>query len=339
MSTGLLIFYGILGLLGLLVVVGIGLSVVQQLRIPIENRKRQVLDELRKNETGAGTTYISRGHRIGVRDDAVRELADAHGYRWTGYRGRRLTFQRKLHGAAPHATPVSTTGTSQQSATPTHSAFLAQLATLTPDSSGTARVDLGDFEPSSHKELVQLAETHGWAYVRPDRRDGRTGFLAARTGSETVTINDHYFVKGPGVEELRRHPAAHDAAVEAERRFGVNPLSRSAYNAAAARYKKDSQRANRWAALFTVPFLALVVVVPTTASALGDSGTDATTILAIWTVLAVLVVVGVLGLTRAHRGRKANLAPYEDAYDTVARAVAGGGRDLEDRAATTDDGL
>ncbi|MCP2252240.1 hypothetical protein LY13_000979 [Prauserella aidingensis] len=93
---------------------------------------------------------------------------------------------------------------------------------------------------------------------------------------------------------------------------------------------------NRWAALFTLPFLTLIVVAMATGRLLGDGGTTAAVVAGIWVGLAELATVGVVGLTRAHRRRKANLAPYKQAYEKVAHAVVHGGHGIGDRSAADD---
>lgn len=101
MDIALWIFFGLLCALALAVVGIAGYATVQQRRTPIEQRKQQVLEKLRQEETATGTTSILSGFRSGVNDDAVREVAEADGYRWTGYSGlnnRQLNFQRDLPG-------------------------------------------------------------------------------------------------------------------------------------------------------------------------------------------------------------------------------------------------
>ncbi|MBB3661167.1 hypothetical protein FB384_000071 [Prauserella sediminis] len=101
MDIALWIFFGLLCALALAVVGIAGYATVQQRRTPIEQRKQQVLEKLRNEETPTGATSILSGYRSGVNDDAVRELAEANGYRWTGYSGlnnRQLNFQRALPG-------------------------------------------------------------------------------------------------------------------------------------------------------------------------------------------------------------------------------------------------
>lgn len=343
MNTALWILYGVLGAFFLLVVVGMSLTTLQQLRTPREERKKQVLEELRRNETKTGATHVIRGYRLGVRDEAVRELAEANGYRWTDYYGRRLTFQRELPGSdgvRPAITSVAAdaTAASSSATTPDYAAFLARLAALTPDSSGTARLDLSGFSPANHKELAALADAHGWTYVGSTRQDGETGFLLARKGSETVTRNAEYFIKGPGIEELGRYPVAHDTAAQAEREFGVNPLSDRAFNEAAARYRTDTQACNRWAALFALPLLSLVGVVPITARLVGDGGTTAIVLIVVWAVLAAATVAGGVGLARAHGRRKTALAPYKRAYERVTHAVVHSGSGKNHRSTVDDNG-
>ncbi|MFC4004668.1 hypothetical protein ACFS2C_24705 [Prauserella oleivorans] len=205
--------------------------------------------------------------------------------------------------------------------TPDQSRFLARLAELTPDISGTARIDISDFHPSTWKELRRLAEAHGWTYRGPERDLGKTQFVLSRQGSATVPRNDYYFLKGPGLEELRRYSAAHEAAAEAERRFGVNALSQKAFNDAASRYRADSKSCNRWAALATLPGLLLLAVASLTGRQLADGGTTAIVLIGLWSLLALATVVGSIGLTRRHRARKAALAPYKQAYEHVVQAV------------------
>lgn len=104
MDIAIWIFVGIFGAL-LLVVVGVGVyATVQQRRTPMPQRKQQVLDKLRQDETATGTTSVLSGYRSGVSDDDVRELAASHGYAWTGYSGRndrRLNFHRSTQGTEP----------------------------------------------------------------------------------------------------------------------------------------------------------------------------------------------------------------------------------------------
>lgn len=323
-------------------------AVISQLLTPLDKRYEQVRKELLKRESPTGVVQVSATPRVGVKADKVREIAEELGFVYDGdsnIHSRQLNFHRPLPGGVRSTSGDSPTGAARTTSTatsttpggaPDHSAFLAQLASLTTDSSGTARVDLGDFHPRQHKELVRLADAHGWTYVHPDRRDGRAGFLATRHGTETVTTNDEYFIKGPGIDELSRDPVAQRVATEAEAEFGVNPLSPLAYNEAAARYKADSRRTNRWAAVFTLPFLTLIVVALATGRLLGDGGTTAAVVVGIWVGLAALATLGVVGLTHAHRRRKANLAPYKQAYEKVAHAAVHGGHGISDRSAADD---
>ncbi|OLT45131.1 hypothetical protein BJF85_01570 [Saccharomonospora sp. CUA-673] len=320
MDTTLWIIAGIPVAFAATVLIAFAWAMVSQLRTPLEIRKQQVLDELRKNETHSGATYVSRGFRIGVRDDAVRALAEANGYRWTDYYGRRLTFQRNLQ-SGPGTSFETGHPSTARGAAPDHSAFLAQLSTLTPDSTGTARIDVGNALPSDQDELARAAETHGWTVVRRESEGGRLLFRVARRGTEPVIKNTEYFIKGPGIEELGRQPGAQRAATDAQREFGVNPLSETAYRDAAAQYKKDSQRTNRWAAAFCLPLLTLVGVAATTARQLTEGGTGATVVLVVWAALALLTLVGLVGVIRAHGRRTANFAPYKNAYEKVAHAV------------------
>lgn len=95
------IFVGVFCALLLAVVVIGGYATVQQRRTPMEQRKQRVLEKLRQEETTVGTTSILSGYQSGVKDDEVRELAESHGYAWTGYSGRsnrRLNFRRKVQG-------------------------------------------------------------------------------------------------------------------------------------------------------------------------------------------------------------------------------------------------
>lgn len=103
------------------------------------------------------------------------------------------------------------------------------------------------------------------------------------------------------------------------------------------RRRPDSRRTNRWAALFTLPFLTLIVVVIATARLVGDDGTTAAVVVGIWVGLAAPATVGVVGLTRAHRRRKANIAPYKQAYEKVAHAVVHGGVGNENRSTVDDE--
>lgn len=101
MDIALWIFVGVFCALVLAVIVIGGYATIQQRRMPMEQRKQQVLEKLHREETPTGTTWVLSGHRSGVTDDAVRELAQADGYQWTGYSGlnnRQLNFQRRLPG-------------------------------------------------------------------------------------------------------------------------------------------------------------------------------------------------------------------------------------------------
>ncbi|GAA1202874.1 hypothetical protein [Prauserella alba] len=61
MDIALWIFFGLLCVLGLAVVGIAGYATVQQRRTPIEQRKQQVLEKLRNEETPTGTTSILSG--------------------------------------------------------------------------------------------------------------------------------------------------------------------------------------------------------------------------------------------------------------------------------------
>ncbi|OLT45130.1 hypothetical protein BJF85_01565 [Saccharomonospora sp. CUA-673] len=102
MDIAIWIFVGVF-CAALIVVVGIAAyATVQQRRTPMEQREQQVLDKLRQEEAPDGTTSVLSGYRSGVNDDAVRKLAENHGYTWTGYSGRndrRLNFRRTLPGS------------------------------------------------------------------------------------------------------------------------------------------------------------------------------------------------------------------------------------------------
>jgi hypothetical protein len=194
--------------------------------------------------------------------------------------------------------------------------FLARLGKLQPGLGGTARIEMTDIPRPEWAHCRTVLEAHGWAFDTIDIEQDARYWVVKRPGTAVVSRNDPYFINGPGLDELRRHPAARQAAEQAKREFGVDPLSDSALREVRARHLTLYRQATRRAGTGVVCGLVLLVVLIAAWRQLGDP-----VVLVPAVLLLVGTVAGSLLGRQALRERKAAVAPFTAAYERVVGAV------------------
>lgn len=194
--------------------------------------------------------------------------------------------------------------------------FLARLAKLQPDLGGTARLEMTDIPRPDWRHCWEVLAAQGWAFDTIEYEQRRVYWVLNRPGTETVGRRDPYFVKGPSLTELRRHPQAREAAAHAKRDLGVDPLSDTVLREVRARHLRLYRKGTRYAGTAAVCGMALLVVLVTAWRHLGSP--------AVFVPAAVLLIGLITGWVvgaRALRERKAAVKPFREAYERVVSAV------------------
>ncbi|NKQ52989.1 hypothetical protein HFP15_08860 [Amycolatopsis sp. K13G38] len=194
--------------------------------------------------------------------------------------------------------------------------LLARLARLQPDLGGTARLDKDNGLRLPLREYEEIFAAHGWEIHRSEQAEGNSYWVLKRPGVPAVDRRDPLFLKGPGLDELRRHPAAREAAARAKRDFGIDPLSSIALRETRERHLRYYREGVRYGGLGSVSLLALIVLAIAGARHFANP--------AVFVPAALLVagmVVGFAGAARALRRRKAATRNYQQAYERVVHAV------------------
>ncbi|GAA1202866.1 hypothetical protein [Prauserella alba] len=199
--------------------------------------------------------------------------------------------------------------------------FLARLGGLRPDPGGTARIEVSDIPRSSWRRCREIAEAHGWVFQSVAQERGAKYWVLTRPGTASVDRRDSLFVTGPSLAELREYPRAREAAEQARRELGVDPLSTATLNKTRAAHQAHRKVTNRFVALATLSGLALLVVLMTAGRLFGDGGTTALVLGIGCAALLVSTVIGTVGIVRRERARKAAIRPFTQGYERVVAAV------------------
>lgn len=318
---------------GILVVAGI--AVVQQRRTPLPQRVEQVRQKLLESETPTGAASLQKGHIVGVSDDMVRELADAEGFRWTGYthlNDQVLTFQRIVprgEGERDAGSDDRRDSPAAGDAAPVETRVLAQLRDAQAELDGACRIEVTGYDKNGPLgSLTDLARAHGWTFDRLDRTGSTVYAILRRPGAPPFDRSDQLFIKGPSLAELRRNPAAVREAATVARDRGINPLSDDELSRVHRAHTAHRRTFLRWgwpAALLATALLVVLLLLPRT-----------TTLAIPAAALAVGFAAVCIPAARAERARRAAVRDYAAAYEQVVAAALRGTRGSH--AETTDHG-
>lgn len=278
-------------------------------------RAQYVVDDLRRNETLTGYTWIMDNR--GFSESDLKEIIEGDGYRWMDSKGGekwgvKSRFQRLLPGEPRES------GIPDVSSDPL-TTFLGKLDGAEPNLRGTVSIDISGISHARPGEWEGLAAGRGWKAVESDGRgrDGHLYWKFARVGTTPVDDIGNEFIHGPPLGELRKHEAAVRTDRWCAREVGIDPLSDAELDKARATHKRLNKQAIKYGALFTIPFLVCVVFL---LAAIGSGESAALLLVA---VVAVPTVIGLVLTIRSTKRLKRATKRYRDAYTKVAAAAFG----------------
>lgn len=320
MDVALYVFFGLFCLLVVGIFVVVAISVIQQRRTPLHVRIEEVKAKLLESETPEGTTQVYTGHRVGVKDDMVRDIAEKAGFRWTGYTGLNnqiLTFQREIPAAD------ATTETTEPGSTDSPlQRITAELRRADAEGATTCRVDVTGFRKDGPAgSLADVVRPHGWVFDRTEREGSTVYAVLRRAGAPVIDRRDPLFVSGPSIAALRRNDDAVQEARVVEAEFGLDPLSDDVATRVQSDHVRLRRASLRWmwpTALFAVALFVVLMLLP---AALRGESADASTLWITALALLVAAVACSIPAVRFERARRTATKTYTAAYQRVAAAA------------------